>query len=297
MAGRLSQSGMYAAALMLMTATTLAEPFWGSKPLSHWVQLLQQSEPAARAEATRALAQIALAHGPDTIDPAVPHLIDALGAAVPAVRAGAAAALEQAGTAASAAQPALLTLFERDPEADVRAHAALALTRLVPTNPDFIATCGRVLDGDADVQVRQAAAAALVQAGPSAQTVEPVVVEALEDDDVTVRLFAASVVGQLGQTAQALPVLLAGLGDEDAAVRAEAAGLLAVVAPRNKDVLDSLIGALRDYEAIVRLAAADALGRIGEPAERALQPLWRLIRDPDESVRDGALRAIRRIRG
>jgi HEAT repeat protein len=298
MGGNFARTVIGSFAWLAVVATTAgAEPSWGSKPLSHWIVVLQAGDQSARTDAARALTQIALAHGSGAIDPAVPHLIDALRADAPALRLSAMSALEQAGSRALAAQAVLVDLFERDPDADVRAHAGLALTRIAPANAVVVDACGRVLGGDADARVRQAAAAALVQAGTSARPVEAAVHHALADSDAIVRLFAAGIVGQLGQPGAALPVLLAGLSDDDPGVRVEAAGLLAIVGSTHDDVLAPLIDALRDREPQVRLAAADALGQIGEGAQPALQPLWRLIRDPDERVREGALRAIRKIRG
>jgi HEAT repeat protein len=285
-----------AVGLVLAASAAGAEPFWGSRPLSQWMLLLQGSDQSARAEAARALAQIALAHGPETIDTAVPHLIDALAADAPALRLSATSALEHAGRAALQAQPRLLDMFERDPDAGVRAHAGIALTRLAPGDGDLVLACGRVLAADGDARVRQTAAAALVQAGASARPAEPAILQALGDDDPTVRVFAAGVVGQLGQPRAALPVLIDGLSDADPAVRAEAAGLLGAVDAAPEAVIDPLISALRDDDIEVRLAAADALGQVGPAAQPALEPLWRLIRDPDEDVRDSALRAIKKIR-
>lgn len=272
------------------------EPFWHSRPVSHWVGVLQTGDTVARTEAARGLAEIALAHGAEAVHPAIPSLREALASPAVELRAAAAAVFEQVGPPAAGVAPALLNLFEHDPDAGVRAHAGLALMRIVPLDPAVVEASARVLGRDADAGVRQAAAAALVQAGAAAEPALPALQRALSDGDAIVRVFAAAGVGQFGQTGAAIPVLLAGLGHEDPAVRVEAAGQLAAVAPAHAAAIAPLTSALGDRDAQVRLAAADALGHIGQPARPALQSLWRLIRDEDEGVRESALRAIRRIR-
>jgi HEAT repeat protein len=298
MGGTLARTVAGLACLVVIGGTTARadEPFWNARPLSHWLGVLQSGDAAARTEAARGLTEIALAHGAPAILPALPQLIAALHSSAIGLRVAATAALEQIGPSATAAVPTLLELFEQDPDADIRAHAGLALTQVARGDARVVEACGRVLGLDADVRVRQAAAASLVQAGPASLAVQPALQRAISDGDAIVRVFAAAAIGQLGKTSEALPVLLAGLTHEDPVVRAEAAGLLASVAPAHAAVVAPLISALADDDAQVRQAAADALGRIGQPAQSAIQPLWRLIRDPDEGVRESAVRAIRRIR-
>lgn len=283
-------------AALAAAPASAGEPLWQNRPLGHWVDRLQTAEPAGRIEAARALAEIALANGPGSIEPAQAALVDALTSPLPELRLAACAALEQAGPGAGAAVPLLGDLIEQDADAGVRMRAGLALTRIAPSNPAVVEISARVMGRDADARVRQAAAAALVQAGAAAAPALPALQRALTDGDPLVRVFAAAAVGQLGETGTAIPVLLDGLSHVDAGVRAEAAGQLAAVAPAHAPAVGPLTSALRDGDPQVRLAAADALGRIGRPAAPALQSLWRLIRDSDEAVREGALRAIRRIR-
>ena len=203
----LAAAGLVCFVLLGRTPARADEPFWNSRPLSHWVAVLQSGDPAARIEAARGLTEIALTRGAPAVLVALPHLIDALRADAPRVREAATTALQQVGPSAGAAVPTLLELFEQDPDAEVRAHAGLALTQVAPGDPIVVATCSRVLGRDAEAHVRQAAAASLVQAGAAAQVALPALHRAMRDGDATVRVFAAAAVGQLGETSAALPGL------------------------------------------------------------------------------------------
>ena len=196
MGGRYARAAAGLACLVLWSSTpALADdPFWNSRPLSHWVTVLQSGDPSARTEAARGLTEIAISHGPSVVLSALPHLIDALHADAAPLRVAATTTIQHIGAPGASAVPTLLELFEQDPEADVRAHAGLALTQVAPTDTAVVAACGRVLGRDADAHVRQAAAAALVQAGPASQVVQPALQRAMSDGDATVRVFAAAAV-------------------------------------------------------------------------------------------------------
>ncbi len=97
----------------------------GGKPVSHWVQTLNDADPKKREEAVEKLGNV----GP--ADPAAyPALAGALKDPSPRVRGAAILGLARGGSAAKAAEPALQDLKEHDPDAGVRDYAARALKTL-----------------------------------------------------------------------------------------------------------------------------------------------------------------------
>jgi len=272
------------------------EPFWNSRPLGYWLNQLRVGSPAEREQAARGVGEMAEAHGAGSVAAAVPLLLPCLDATDAVLRAAAAEALGPIGSRAETATPRLLSLFEHDPDPTVRRLAGVAMTRVDPGSSGLVTTAGRVLATDDDPDVRQAAAAALVEAGPAARPALSKVREGLDDHSPIVRVYAAAILARLGDPDVAVPVLLASLQSHDPPVRAESAVLLSDAAPTDQRTVPALIAALGDDERQVRLAAADALGAIGPPAQTAIDPLWRLIHDPDEAVREHSLRALKRIK-
>src|SRR5229473_3221703 len=94
------------------------------KPVSHWVQALQDRVPRVRKKAVEALGNVGAA------DPvAIPALIDALKDRDAGVRGAAVLALLKIGPDAEEAVPAL-TEAQKDKDAKVRSYAAKALERI-----------------------------------------------------------------------------------------------------------------------------------------------------------------------
>jgi HEAT repeat protein len=94
------------------------------QPVSHWLEELKSSDPAARKKAITALGHLGKA------DPAaIPALIEALHDNNAVVRDAAVLALLNLGPDAKDAVPAL-TNATKDKDANVRAHAAKAVERI-----------------------------------------------------------------------------------------------------------------------------------------------------------------------
>jgi HEAT repeat protein len=97
----------------------------GGKPVSHWVQALQDPEPKTRKQAAFKLGNV----GPS--DPvALPALIGALKDRDSRVRREAVLALVKFGPAAREAVPALAELRQRDPDTLARTYAAKTLEKV-----------------------------------------------------------------------------------------------------------------------------------------------------------------------
>jgi HEAT repeat protein len=97
----------------------------GGKPVSHWVQALQDPDARVRKQATAKLGNVG------TADPAaLPALTGALQDRSPEVRREAILAVLKCGPAAREVMPVLTELRQRDPDPRVRSFAARALEKL-----------------------------------------------------------------------------------------------------------------------------------------------------------------------
>lgn len=240
---------------------------------AHLARLLADPDPAARAAAVRALADL----GPD----AVPALLAALAAPTGLARSAATAALRELGSVAAAPalaraladpdprvrqraaraaeilgpapagsplEPALVAALA-DPDPRVRRDAALALAATGPRSPAAVARLLAALtDPDAGVRVAAAAAAATLPAAATPDLV-PTLVRDLESPDRYRHLPAVSALARLGpRAAAALPALLAAFRTGDPALQTEIRILLEGLRPVGAATFPSLAVALRDPE-------------------------------------------------
>jgi HEAT repeat protein len=182
------------------------------------VGLVQGSDRSLRLAAIHALGNVGTA-----ASPAVPALTAAL--EDPALRSQAVVALGKMGPAARPAAPALVGLL-RAPSSSDRVSAAIALGTIgadSATVPAVALALGMALK-DESTTLRQQAAQALGQLGPSARAAVPHLVEALQGDNPFVCGYAAHALGEMGKAAQAaLPALREKLKDEDPDTRKAAA--------------------------------------------------------------------------
>jgi HEAT repeat protein len=113
------------------------------------------------------------------------------------------------------------------------------------------------------------------------------VLAALGDREPPVRRVAAWALGAL-QASDAVPALIAALKDSDADVRSQVAWALGAIGDRR--AVDGLIDALKDAAEHVRSQAAWALGSIGDP--RASDALAAALKDASPRVRKQAAWAL-----
>jgi HEAT repeat protein len=174
-------------------------------------------------------------------------LLEALAAAEPGVRAGAAQVLGSLGRELSGAVPALTRALQ-DPVAEVRRQAAAALGRIGWT------------------------------AGPAV----PALVEALHDPAAEVRAAAAAALPETGRHARAVhPSLLAALGDPAPSVVRVAVEAVARLTREHPDLLPVLSETLRTAELPVRRGTVAVLGRLGQAAAPALPALAATLQEDD----------------
>jgi len=345
--------------LALLAPAGLARP-WSQKAATSPASLIESlasPDARARAGAARLLADYGWAKG------AVPQLAALLDDEEPAVRAQAAVAIASArpGQAASSLVPKLAAMLS-DPAAEVRAGAARALAAIgdrsdrvvrallrclaVPPSrpaaaPDVafaLVTLGqndaglgalRSLLGQGTSETRQAALGVIEDLGPAAGPLGLDV--ALLLDDGSVGLAAAHALGCLssgeriggdrlqmavaaradrasrvahaplaegGRAAAAVSVLVPLLDDPAPEAGRHAAEALRWIGPDAAGAVASLVGLLRRESASpaggsARLAAVEALGAIGAPAAPAVPALaFHLRCDPEVAVRQRAAEAL-----
>jgi hypothetical protein len=139
---------------------------------------------------------------------------------------------------------------------------AIASDELAQIGPTAIRTLVSALN-DSDPDVREGAAEALREIGPTATDAFPAVIASLRDTDASVRICSALALGCFGPRAKdAVPGLIVTLSDGDAGVRKSAAFALARIGPAAKDAVAALTLALADTEAVVRKCAGFALEAI-----------------------------------
>lgn len=150
----------------------------------------------------------------------------------------------------------------RGPEAEDRAKAARTLGRA----PDERAVpFVRAVLEDPDAQVRAAAAVALVRLGAPDNRVLDVLVTALKDPEWYTRWEACVALGTLGPLARpAAPALLAAAGDKDLDIARDAANALLRMAPEDPQVCAGLARLLDGDAAVDRRQILRALEGAGQ---------------------------------
>jgi HEAT repeat protein len=190
----------------------------------------------------------------------------------------------------------LIGLLQRDPDAGVRAEAALALGRFV-LKAEFDALPAADIER-VEAALRRAVAntaevtevrgRALEAVGARSQPwVRPLIEDAFAGSDRVLRLSAIHAMGRSCDPAW-LPSLVQELRSDDAAFRYEAAVAAGSIA--DEAATSYLLPLVDDEDAEVQEAAIDALGEIG--GETAVKALEGLLERDDERLREAALAAL-----
>jgi HEAT repeat protein len=233
---------------------------------------------------------LALPEGPEAL--LVGTLAGALADESAAVRAAAAAGLEQVGPRAAAVAPNLIERL-KDPNETVRCRAAAALGQAGGEEEGTVGALADLLQ-DASPSVRAAAARALgalkVKAAPAVDALAGL----LHDGDEGVRDAAAEAIAQVGRLeGGAASALAEGLASDDNLVRARTAEALGAIGAAAGEAAGALANVIDDKNDRVRAKAVEALGKMGEAAaEVAVPKLVRALRDPDNWVRALAAEAL-----
>ncbi len=167
--------------------------------------------------------------------------------------------LSSEGAAAKAAARAILQA-SADENEYVRKAAAEALPRL--STPDEGLRVLIAFLADESPHVRQWATRTLAGLGAAAKPAIPAMTEALKDTDVDVRFAAAEALVKLGVPGRVVPALIALLEDKRWYNRRWAAEILGDVGPPAKAATPALTKVLKDESEDVRKAAAEALKKI-----------------------------------
>ena len=190
----------------------------------------------------------------------------------------------------------LLGMLEDDPDAAVRAEAALALGRFV-LQAEFdtlrAVDVERVDSGlrrtfDDAAEVVEVRARALESIGARSRPwVRDLIQRALDSPDRRLWLSAVHAMGRSCDSAW-LPELIEALGSDDPEMRFEAASACGAIA--DEGATSHLMPLLDDNDEEVREAAIGAFGQIG--GREATEALERLVVEGNERTREAALSAL-----
>jgi HEAT repeat protein len=205
-------------------------------------------------------AAIALAYADPTDSRAVPILVDLLEKKDPILPDVAIAALENMGSAAKDADPALERALH-NPNGVVGVGAARALAN--SAGAEACAPLAQAIADTKDGNVRAAAARAMVGLWPACPQTIPALIGTLGNREFS----ATNELAKLGKPA--VPALTAVLKSPDLYVREDAVGALAQMKPLSPEAVDGLMLALKDVSFGVRSVAATALQNVGGEAAQA----------------------------
>ncbi len=194
----------------------------------------------------------------------IPALTQRLSSPDAAVRAEAAADLQQLGRKARSAEGSLVKLLA-DPAERVRIAAASALLRISPaTNADAVKVLSSGLTST-DAAVRRVAADAVGRAGQGAAPLVGSLTAVLKDQNIQTRRAAVRAVATLGPVAAGAASALIPLLN-DPGLMIEAADALGRIGPAARPVPARLVAMLgADQPMAVHLAAVRAMSQIGGP--------------------------------
>jgi HEAT repeat protein len=304
---------------LAVAAANAAEPrahrlrYYDGKTLEDWILRVKGKAPGMptdpdlkaveRARAAGMLARIARKDKGSTRQ-GVPALLEALGDAHTAVRAGAAAALGEVGPVRPKVVMALSRAAE-DPDSRFAACAINALRKMRHKAAPAVPALARPLH-NSDPLVRKDAAEVLGSIGPDAKDAVPALAEALQDQDGMVHYAAAEATRVRyydGRTLEEWVRQLQGKGanmpadpELAATARARAATILGQIGRKRRSevraVSRALINAARDKHKEVRYAALASLRQMGTGDRRAVATFIEALRDDDEQVRSIAIRAL-----
>jgi HEAT repeat protein len=215
----------------------------------------------------------------------------------PAIRAGAALALNHLGQEARLAAPDLRRVLD-DPNMQVRLYAAQVLwylERNKDTAEMVVPVLGKVLKAE-DRAYRADAAQVLINIGPRAVGAIDDLIEALKDptNDPDLRSRCAFALGAIGPDAAPATKALAELvRSGGGALSEQAASALYLIGPRAVDAVPALTVALSDPNIQLRGRAALALSAIGEDARSATEALKAALeQNKDPNIRVLVARAL-----
>lgn len=178
-----------------------------------------------------------------------------------------------------------------DANAEIRKHAAHALSKTTLSSQSVSALLTAMIDENATV--RESAAFALCTATFSEEAVTTLLAE-LNDEIGVVRASAASALGNATLPPDAVTHLLQAMRDKNSLVRTKAAEALSHATMADESV-DILLAALHDKNSKIRAIAADALkDKVSFP--EALEALLVALRDKNSQVRASAAEALQNTR-
>jgi len=223
-------------------------------------------------------------------------LLKRLKQAGPEQRRGAINSLAEIGPEAKRGVRAIAEML-KDPDAEVRCAAALALHHIMPPGFDVFKVLPHLrysadmppaeyLSPEDRAKLARATEKANEETAEAAKFAVPALAQALQDSSMYVREYAALALGSCGTHAKgAVPSLVRALRDTVCAVRSRALRTLGQIGPGAQAAVPALIAYVKEEHAtevepdLMRATAVQALGDIGPAAKDAVPLLLGLLPD------------------
>lgn len=227
------------------------EPVLSGKPLSYWVKELDSTDVLSQEEAILVLGQ--------------------------------------AGPAAQAAAPALISLLKAN-RPNVRVRAALALVKVDPQTrvaAPVLVDAWKVAARPLRLQILTSLSSLQELARGDAKDMLPLLLQAAGDADPQVRAQALDTIVRLGPAAA--PALAKTLAHPDIAMRREAITQLGRIGTISDAVLPDLVARLKDEDWDIRFRTAQALWQLKRPSPEVTAIIVEAAEKPEPSVRRTAI--------
>ena len=263
------------------------------------LELLQDEDPVVRFLAVRCISFLGA-----QAQPATPALIQALNDIDDGVRLQSALALGKIGPKAKEAITPLQN-FADSPDKLMELHCLESLWKISGKTEIVIPRLIKLLTikkSDDESGVREGAAKALGEIGPTARKAIPALIETLQqakDSDYGVRIGCIEALGKMGNHAKHASTLLKRyLTDENEFYRVEIAASLWAIDGDPRPVLPVLIEyagniKISGYE---RINAIKTLGRIQQESDQIVPVLIEALKDSDDEIRPVAAQALGEMR-
>jgi HEAT repeat protein len=179
-----------------------------------------------------------------------------------------------------------------DADDEIRVAAAAAVAKLDPVPKEALAKLAALAKGDRGTRVRFAAYRSLATLGPRAAPVKAEVEELAKGKYPEYVLLAKVAVASIeGNPARAAADVRAALADRNPQVRAVAVGSLVLVGPTVAD-LPALAKLLKDRGPSARESAVRCVGKLGPAAKETVPQLVKMLGDTEPLVRLAAIEVL-----
>jgi HEAT repeat protein len=181
-----------------------------------------------------------------------------------------------------------------DPQAEVRAAAALSLHRIGRKAKSALPTLKEHLEQDESALVRRAAALAFGDLEETPNRVIEALDSRLSDPDVSVRLATLLVLSNVDALPESMHASIGILlrEDDDPEVRGAATRAIVRIKEKRRETAAWVIAALDDKEQLVRELALKSIAELGSDAKAAVAVISKQLSDEAPKVRVAAIESL-----